>query len=89
MSSTNTLSSGQRKYAPLWNKLRTELKCSVKCAPDSVMTTIAGLKKEKSQRKNTPQGKKLVIDTVFPDKEPFDVVVINFKLVTDNSINNL
>lgn len=87
--SSITLSSGQRKYSPLWQKLRDTGKATVSCSPESVMTTIAGLKKEKSKKKDTPKGKVLKIETIFPDKPPFNKVVINFKLILDTSINNL
>jgi hypothetical protein len=82
---------GNRKYAPIWSKLKEIGYCKVEClATEDVLTTIKGVTKEKVHDKKKPKGK--VLKTETTDGETPDgkrCTVITFKLVTDTSINNL
>lgn len=78
---TNRLSGGQRKYTPIWTKIKLTGFCIVHCSREDTITIMNGVKKEKLQDKSKPEKKILICD-------PTDDGV-HFKLVTDSSINNL
>jgi len=78
---------GNRKYGPIWSKLKETGICKVECdSTEDTLTTINGVKKEKSQDKNKPKKKVLKIKT---GSGPSGGIQIEFRLVTDTSINNL
>lgn len=82
---------GNRKYGPVWKRLKELGYCKVETlTTEATLTTINGVKKEKSQDKNKPKDKVLKIvttDGITADKKP--CTIIEFKLVVDTSINNL
>jgi hypothetical protein len=84
--------SGRRKYAPIWDQLKTKGSCQVKCpTAEDVIGTVNGLKKEKSLDKKKDKGKILAIEyTVEKDKEdkPTGNTIVEFKLITDTSLRN-
>lgn len=78
---------GNRKYGPIWLKLKETGICKVECnSTEDTLTTINGVKKEKAQDKNKPKKKVLKIET---SDGPKGGIQIEFRLVTDTSINNL
>ncbi len=81
---TTSVRIGSRnKYGPIWKKLKEHpYYCRIECpSTKSVITVMNGVKKEKAQDKNKPEGKRLDIEV--------NGLVVIFKLVTDTSINNL
>jgi hypothetical protein len=82
---------GRRKYGPIWSRLKESGSCRVECSTtEDTLTTINGVKKEKSRDKNKPKDKVLKIDTIDgKNKTGDDCTFIEFKLVIDTSINNL
>lgn len=78
---TQRVRSTQRKYTPLWNKLKEKGEVAVKCSRQDTMTIITGLAKEKVQdKKKDPQ--KILRNELTEEG-------IIFRLVLDTSVNNL
>lgn len=82
---------GSRKYGPIWHRLKESNYCRVEClSTEDTLTTINGLKKEKSRDKGKPKDKALRIETSDgKNKDGEKCTIIEFKLVEDTSINNL
>lgn len=78
---TKPAETSQRKYGPIWSKIKSEGKCIISCPRNDTLAIVAGVKKEKYKDKKKEKGKKL-------DIEVTDTGVI-FRLVEDVSINNL
>lgn len=79
-----TLASGKRKYVPIIEQLIASGKCIVTCPRKDSKTVVDGVKKEKLIWVNSgkiPKDKHLKIELTDEGVE--------FKLVTDTSINNL
>lgn len=82
---------GRRKYGPIWHRLKESNYCRVECiSTEDTLTTINGVKKEKSQDKEKPKDKVLKIETSDGKNEDGEkCTIIEFKLILDTSINNL
>lgn len=82
---------GQRRYGPIWARLKETFYCRVECpSTEDTITVINGVKKEKSQDRQKPKDKVLDIKTSDGmDKQGERCTVIEFRLVIDTSINNL
>jgi len=79
---------GSRKYGPIWQRLKESGFCRVECSTtEDTLTTINGVKKEKSHDKNKPKAKVLKIET--SETTSGKGSIIEFRLVIDTSINNL
>jgi hypothetical protein len=78
------LASGKRKYVPILEELLASGKCAVTCPRVDTKTIIDGVKKEKviwAAKGKIPLGKILKIELTE--------LGVDFRLVTDTSINNL
>jgi len=89
MGNTKTIrmGTGVKKYDPIWRNLKDKGFCRISCTNEDILTITNGVKKHKAQDKHKPNGKKLAI-RVVPTDDP-SKVNIEFRLVTDTSINNL
>lgn len=56
---TVTLSSGTRKYSPVWRKIKEFGECRIKCPVEDVVTIVKAVGKEKGRDKNAPAKKEL------------------------------
>lgn len=81
MANNTVLSSGVRKYTPIWQKLKAEGVCIIKCPREDTLIIARGVAKERGKDKNRPKDKILV--TTVTDTG------ITFRLKEDTSINNL
>ena len=75
------MSSGKRKYTPIWAKIKAQGFCIVTCPRIDTQTIINGVKREKVKDKSKPKKKLLICDPTETG--------IHFRLIEDNSINNL
>lgn len=82
---------GRRKYGPIWHRLKEVFYCRVEClSTEDTLTTINGVKKEKSQDKSKPKDRVLkIVTSDGTNKEGKSCTIIEFKLILDTSINNL
>lgn len=82
---------GRRKYGPIWQRLKDSFYCRVEClTTEDTLTTINGVKKEKSQDRGRPKDRVLkIVTSDGHNKENERCTIIEFKLVEDTSVNNL
>jgi len=56
------MGSGIRKYAPIWLKIKETGSCEVQCSREDTLSITNMVRKERSQDKNKPKGKKLTVN---------------------------
>ena len=81
MSQASQLPSGQRKYRPIWDKIKADRRCEISCPHRDTHTIIQGVAREKLKDKKKEKG--------FLLKNEITDTGIIFSLVLDTSINNL
>lgn len=85
MQTQKPLSSGTRKYTPIWREIKEKGECSIRCPVSDVYTIIRAVQKEKNRDKNRPKMKVLEHDISGSGEK----TQIKFRLVTQITINDL
>ena len=87
MTQNVTLSSGARKYSPIWKQIKEKGECRITCPVKDVVTIVKAVGKEKARDKKPPPKKALVHKVVGTDK-PGEASII-FSLETKVTLEDL